>query len=66
MSSVSRKRIGEHVFAATDRNKAIELLLETVFPVRYVQSSYNEDNWEDPVGWKSGCEEKTLYVMQLQ
>jgi hypothetical protein len=41
----------------------IVLLLETVFSTWYMQSSYNEDNWGDPVScqlsvgfWMGGCE----------
>jgi hypothetical protein len=46
---VSRQRIGKHVPAATNTNTTIELLLETVFSTRSVQSGYEEDNWGDAV-----------------
>jgi hypothetical protein len=49
MQPVSRQQIGEHVPAATNTNTTTELLLETVFSIRSVQSFYKEDNWGDPV-----------------
>jgi hypothetical protein len=49
MQPVSRHRIGKHVPAATNTHTTIELLLETVFSTRPVQSGYKEDNWGNPV-----------------
>jgi hypothetical protein len=49
MQPVSRQRIGKHVPAAMNTYTKIELLLETVFPTRSVQSGYEEDNWGDLV-----------------
>jgi hypothetical protein len=46
---VSRQWIGKHVPAATTTHTTVELLLETVFSTRSVQSAYNEDNWGNPV-----------------
>jgi hypothetical protein len=43
MQLVSTQRIGKH------NCTIIDLLLETVFPVRSMQSGYKEDNWGDPV-----------------
>jgi hypothetical protein len=41
----------------------IDLVLETVFSARPVQSVYKEDNWGDQVSWEEfctgGCEEKS-------
>jgi hypothetical protein len=57
MELVSRQRIGKHVPAATNTNTTIELLLETAFSIRSVQSGYKEDNWDDPVScqlWVEG------------
>jgi hypothetical protein len=54
MQSVSRQRIGTHVPAATNTDTTIELLLETVFSSRYVQSGYKEDNWGGPVSIPCG------------
>jgi hypothetical protein len=49
MQPISRQRIGKHVPIATNTNKTMELMLETVFPTRSVQSGYKEDNWGSPV-----------------
>jgi hypothetical protein len=49
MQLVSRQRIGKHVPAATNMSTTIQLLLETVFAIRPVQSGYKQDNWGDPV-----------------
>jgi hypothetical protein len=46
---VSRQRIGKDVPAAPITNATIEIMLETVFSTRSVQSGYKEDNWGDPV-----------------
>jgi hypothetical protein len=62
MQPVSRQKISEHVRAATNINITIELLLETVFPMRSAQSSYKEDKW-GPLRVEfcmGGCENKTL------
>jgi hypothetical protein len=40
MQPVSRQQIGKHVPAATNTHRRIELLLETVFSTRSVQSGY--------------------------
>jgi hypothetical protein len=45
MQPVSRQRIGKHVPAAKNTPIKIELLLETVFYTRSVQSCFKEDNW---------------------
>jgi hypothetical protein len=55
MQQVSRQRIGKDVLAATNTNIIIELLLETVFSTRSVQSGYKEDNLGDP-----GCYIRTI------
>jgi hypothetical protein len=39
MQPVYRQRIGKHV------SKTMELLSETVFSIRSVQSGYKKDNW---------------------
>jgi hypothetical protein len=57
MKPVSRQQIGKHVPAATDTHTTIELLLETVFSVRSVQSGYKEDNWGEFC--TGGCEDRT-------
>jgi hypothetical protein len=62
MQLVSMQRIGKQVHAATKKHRTIKLLSETVFSTWSVQRGYKEDNWGDPVSWKSGCEEKTLYM----
>jgi hypothetical protein len=49
MQPVSRRRIGKHVPAAMNTHSTIELLLETAFSTRSVQSGYKEDNWGEPV-----------------
>jgi hypothetical protein len=49
MQLISRQRIGKHVPAATNTYTTIEILLETVFSTRSVQSGFKEDNWGDPV-----------------
>jgi hypothetical protein len=59
MQPISRQRISKHVPAATIMNTTLELLLETVFFTWPVQSGYKEDNFGDPVSWKSACEEKS-------
>jgi hypothetical protein len=66
MKPVSKQVIGKHVPAATNTQTTIELLLETWFSTRSVQSCYKEDNWVDPVGcqlrgefYKGGCEDGT-------
>jgi hypothetical protein len=43
MQTVSKQRIGKHASITT------ELLLETVFYIRSVQSLYKEENWGNPV-----------------
>jgi hypothetical protein len=63
MQPVSRQPIGKQVPAAMNKHATIQLLFETVFSARSVQSGYKEDNWGDPVSWKSGCEEKTLCLL---
>jgi sarcosine oxidase delta subunit len=50
MQAVSRQRIGKHVSAVTNMSTIIDILLETVFYTRSVQSGYKEDNWEERVG----------------
>jgi hypothetical protein len=45
MQPVSKQRIGQHA------STIIELLLETVFYIRSVQSGYKEDSWGNPVIW---------------
>jgi hypothetical protein len=42
--TVSRQRFGKHVPSATDEHATLEVLLDTVFSVRSVQSSYKEGN----------------------
>jgi hypothetical protein len=49
MQPVYRQQIGKHVPAAMITHITIELLLETVFITRSVQSGYKEDNWGDPI-----------------
>jgi hypothetical protein len=51
----SRKRLGNHVPAATDTHATIEVLLEKVFFTRSVQRGYKEDNWGNRVRsvWES-------------
>jgi hypothetical protein len=49
MQSIFKQWIGKRVPAATNTHARIELLLETVFSARSVQSDYKEDNWGDPV-----------------
>jgi hypothetical protein len=49
MQPVSRQRIDKHVPAAINTHTTIELLSETVFSTRSVQSGYKKDNWGDPV-----------------
>jgi hypothetical protein len=44
MQPVPRQRISKHVPAATNTHITIELLLETVFSARPVQSVYREGN----------------------
>jgi hypothetical protein len=44
MQHVSRQSMGKQVPAATNMHITIELLLETVFSTRFVQSGYKEDN----------------------
>jgi hypothetical protein len=39
MQPISKQQIGKHAFAT------IEILLETVFSIRSVQSGYIEENW---------------------
>jgi hypothetical protein len=48
MQPVSRQQIGKHIPAAMNMNTTTELLLETVFSTRSVQSGYKEDNWGNP------------------
>jgi hypothetical protein len=52
MQPVYRQQIGKHVPAAKNTHTTIELLLETVFSNRSVQSDYKEDNWGDPVSYQ--------------
>jgi hypothetical protein len=52
MQPVSRQRIGKHIPAAMNSHTTIELLLETVFSTRSVQSGYKEEDWGDPVSCK--------------
>jgi hypothetical protein len=52
-TAVAMQWHGKHASAT------IELLLETVFSTRSVQTGYKEGNLGDPVSWKSACEEKT-------
>jgi hypothetical protein len=49
MKPVSIQGIGKHVPAATNNNTTIELLLETMFSIRSVQSGCKEDNLGDSV-----------------
>jgi hypothetical protein len=42
---VSRQRIGKYVPKAMNTHTTVELLLETVFFTRCVQSGYKKDNW---------------------
>jgi hypothetical protein len=49
MQPISRQRMGKHFPAATNTHTTIELLLETEFSTRSVQSGYKEDNWGDRV-----------------
>jgi hypothetical protein len=54
---VSRQRLGKHVPGVTDTHATIEVLLETVFSTRSVQSGYKEDNWGNIRGltvWRRG------------
>jgi hypothetical protein len=44
MQSLSKQQIGKHFPAVTNTYTTIELLLETVFYTRSVQSGYKEDN----------------------
>jgi hypothetical protein len=41
---LSRQRLGKHVPAATDTHATIEVLLETAFSIRSVQTGYKEVN----------------------
>jgi hypothetical protein len=43
MQPVSKQRIGKHA------STIMELVFETVFYIRSVQSVYKEGNWGDPV-----------------
>jgi hypothetical protein len=45
MQSVPKQRIGKHA------STIIELLLETVFPIRSVQNGYKEENWGNQFSW---------------
>jgi hypothetical protein len=49
MQPVSRQRIGKQVPATMKMNTTTQLLLETVFSTRSLQSDYKEDNWGYPV-----------------
>jgi hypothetical protein len=49
MQPVSRQRIGKHIPAATNTHTTLELLLESVFSTRSVQSGYKDDNLGHPV-----------------
>jgi hypothetical protein len=48
MQPVSRQWTGKHVPMAMNMNTTIELLLETVFSTRFMQSGYEDDSWERP------------------
>jgi hypothetical protein len=63
MQSVSRQRIGKHVPAATNMNRTIGLLLETVFPTRSVQSGYKEENLGDPVSCLLSAENYNGFIL---
>jgi hypothetical protein len=43
MQPASKQRIVKHP------STTVELLLETVFSIRFVQNGYKEDNWSDAV-----------------
>jgi hypothetical protein len=45
MQTVSRQQVGKHIPVPTNTHTTTELLLETVFSTRSVQSGYKEDNW---------------------
>jgi hypothetical protein len=49
MQPISGQQISKHVPAATNMHTTIELLLETVFSARSMQSGYKEDSWGEPV-----------------
>jgi hypothetical protein len=60
MQPVSRQRIGKHVPAATSTHTTVELLLETVFSTRSVQSGYKEDNW----GYSVSCQLRAEFARE--
>jgi hypothetical protein len=43
----------------------IELLLEMVFSSLSVQNGYKEDNWGNPLCWKSASEEETRRLVEM-
>jgi hypothetical protein len=60
MKSVSRLRIDKHVPAATNTHTTIELLLETVFSARSIQSGYTEEN----CGAKCPLEKPSTFIRE--
>jgi hypothetical protein len=46
MQLVSNQRVGKHA------STVMELLPETVFSIRSVQSVYKEDNWGNQFSWE--------------
>jgi hypothetical protein len=52
MQPISRQGMGKYVPTATNTHATIELLLETVFSTRSLQSGYKKDTWGDPVELK--------------
>jgi hypothetical protein len=47
MQPVSKPPIFKHVSAAMNTHTTIQLLLETVFSARSVQTGYKKNNWGD-------------------
>jgi hypothetical protein len=43
--TVSGQRLGKHVPTAMNRRAITEVLLEMAFSIRFVPTSYKEDNW---------------------
>jgi hypothetical protein len=58
---MSRKRLGKHVPAATDKHAKLEALLETVFYTQSVQMGYEEDNCDNRVSSVRESQEKSQY-----
>jgi hypothetical protein len=44
---ISRQQFCEHIPAAKNKHTTIEVLLETVFSTRSVQTGCKEDNWSN-------------------